>query len=160
MPTTQQRLFGALASVVITVGGAWVASQAHTGSQEQALTSFPDGLNLTFNGVRSDVGNIVVIVFADRAAFKAYDVTNAVAYRQVSARVGDVTVSFPSLTRGPYAVAAFHDADQNQDLNMEGEQPVEGYGTSGAVDRYDTPTFRKAALMQGNATIKMFYFSE
>jgi uncharacterized protein (DUF2141 family) len=157
MPSNKQRLIGALASIGITVGGAWIASATHSKLEDKALTSFSEGLSIIFDNIRNDTGNIVVMVFADRDAFKAYDITKAASYKEVPAQKGKVKVQFPDLTSGPYAVAAFHDEDKNQDLTMDGEWPTEGYATSGAVDAYDMPTFRKASLSKAHVSISMYY---
>lgn len=157
MPTNKQRIFGALASIGITVGGAWLASEAYTESESEPKAVFSEGISATFEGIRNATGNIVVMVFADRASFKIYDVEKAVGYKEVQAQPGTVKVAFPDLKTGPYAIAAFHDEDGNQDLNMNGEWPTEGYATSGAVDAYDTPTFRSATLRKSSVNITMHY---
>ena len=54
MPTNMQRLTGVLVSSGITVGGAWVASTAHSNTEDKTLTSFADGLNITVENVRND----------------------------------------------------------------------------------------------------------
>lgn len=157
MPTNKQRVIGALTSISFTIGGAWVASTIHTSAQLVAKTAFPKGVTATFENIRNSSGNIVVMVFADRDAFKLYDVNKAIGYRQVPANQGTVTVSFPELKHGPLAIAAFHDEDKNQNLNMNGEWPTEGYATSGAVDAYDTPTFRAASIRQNEVSVTMHY---
>ncbi|MEM7439892.1 MAG: DUF2141 domain-containing protein [Pseudomonadota bacterium] len=157
MPTNTQRVVGAIASIGITVGGAWLASKAHSDLASTAQAEFPNGVSLTFKNVRNAKGNIVVMVFDNRDAFKSYDYSRAVRYAEVAARHGDVAVTFPDLRTGPLAIAAFHDEDKDQDLNMEGDWPSEGYATSGALDAYDTPTFRGASLSNSDVTITMYY---
>ena len=157
MPTNKQRLFGAILSTGITVGGAWLASTSYSDSTNAANTTFSEGISATFSGIRNATGSIVVMVFADRASFKNYDIDNAVGYKEVQAVAGAVQVAFPDLKTGPYAIIAFHDEDGNQDLNMNGEWPTEGYATSGAVDAYDTPTFRSATLRKSSVNITMHY---
>ncbi|MEM9330830.1 MAG: DUF2141 domain-containing protein [Pseudomonadota bacterium] len=157
MPTNTQRFFGVLASIGITIGGAWLASTLHSQATHSALTSFPNGLSADFKNIRNSIGNIVVLVFSERNAYQAYDATKAVAYREVAAKAGELNVSFPDLKKGPYAIVAFHDEDKNQDLNMNGEWPTEGYATSGAIDAFDIPTFAKASVTQETTTIIMHY---
>lgn len=148
---------GVIVSISITVGGAWLASTAHSKTASEPRAVFEKGVSLVFNNVRNDTGNIVVIVFGDRDAFKAYDVNRAVAYKEVPAKKGSVRVGFPELKSGPYAVAAFHDEDGNQDLTMKSELPAEGYATSRAIDASDRPTFAAASLNKDNSAITMFY---
>ncbi len=157
MPTNTQRLVGAIASIGITVAGAWLASTAHSSTDEKSLSSFPDGLSITFDKIRNSTGNVVVMIFDDREAYKVYDATKAVGYQEVPAKQGSVSLQFKDLNTGPYVVVAFHDEDKNQDLNMDGEWPTEGYATSGAVDAYDIPTFRSATLNKAQVSITMFY---
>ncbi len=157
MPTNSQRIFGAVTSICTTVGGAWLASIAHSTPPGAATLSYPSGVTVTFENVRSDQGQVVVMVFKDRDAFKAYDVTQAVGYREAPARYGAVTVTFPDLRGGPYAIAAFHDEDSDQEFDLEGESPREGYATSGTSDAYDSPTFRRATIRDATVSAEMFY---
>ena len=156
MPSNSQRIFGAVASICITIGGAWLASQAYSKTDDASMT-YPSGVTVTFEGVRNAYGNIVVMVFSDRDSYKAYDVNQAVGYLETPARKGTVTAAFPDLTTGPYAIAAFHDEDGNQDLNMGDDWPLEGYATSGATDIYDTPTFRRATIRDAKVAVRMYY---
>ena len=157
MPTNTQRVLGAIASIGITFGGAWLASMAHSKSTVAPQIAFPNGVTATFKGVRNAKGNVVVMVFVDRESFKTYDVAKAVGYAEIPAQTGDVIAVFPNLREGPYAIVGFHDEDENQDLNMDGDWPTEGYATSGALDAYDTPTFRSAALGKSYGKIVMYY---
>ena len=97
------------------------------------------------------------MVFNDRDAFKAYDADQAVGYREAPARRGRVTITLPELQEGPYAITAFHDEDGDQEFDMDGEWPLEGYATSGASDAHDMPTFRQATIRSAAVTAKMFY---
>lgn len=157
MPSNSQRLYGAVASICITIGGAWLASQAHSVSSDAAVMSYPSGVSVTLEDVRNNRGNVVVMVFGDRDSYMAYDVKQAVGYLETPARQGTVRVSFPALKTGPYAIAAFHDEDSNQDFKMGDAWPLEGYATSGATDIYDTPTFRRATIRGAMVSMKMYY---
>ncbi|MGO1120977.1 DUF2141 domain-containing protein [Rhodovibrionaceae bacterium A322] len=158
MPSNSQRLFGVLASAALMVGGAWLASNLAPEAAQAGLEVPPGtSLEVTLTGVRNATGNLIVLVYDDRSAFNSYDPDGAVGYREVPARFGDVTIAFAELTEGPYAIAAFHDEDGNQDLTMAGDWPVEGYATSGAKDEYDLPTFSSAAIAQGKISIPLFY---
>ena len=61
MPTNKQRLFGAIISAGITVGGAWLASTSYSDSKSAANTNFSEGISATFSGIRNATGSIVVI---------------------------------------------------------------------------------------------------
>lgn len=159
MPSNAQRLFGVIASVAITVGGAWIASQIHSEPVFAETAPVANGLHVTFKDVRNNEGTIIVMVFADSAAYDSVDVTKVVGYKEKRAQTGQVQVSFPELKDGPYAVTAFHDENANQDLDMNGQLPLEGYATSGAADAYDMRSYEKAAVAMGNHIVQMHYLN-
>lgn len=154
----RRRFLSIAASVAITLGGAWLASQV------PALTSpkvephqTGEGLAVTLTGLRSASGQVVVLVFEDRQAFNRFDYRGAVGYRARAAVAGSLEINFPDLKAGPYAVTVFHDEDGDGDLTMAGQLPTEGYATSGALDAYDTPTFRQAAVARGSLRLNLNY---
>jgi len=158
MPTNRQRLIAAVASVAITVGGAWIASQVPSSPADAAGTEPSEaGLSVKIKGLRNDTGKVIVMVFDDGDAYEIEDYENAVAYQEVEARSGLNAFTFPKLKAGPYAIVAFHDENGDRDLNMDGETPTEGYATSGAIDAYDTPNFKRAAVPASEVTIDMHY---
>jgi len=157
MPSNSKRFFGALASIAITVGGAWLASHIHSRPAEASTTAKAESLQVTLRGVRNGRGNVIVMVFDNSAAYDSFDLSKAVGYQEEPAQEGHVTFRFPELSGGPYAVTAFHDENGNQDLDMTGQIPTEGYATSGASDAYDTPAFSKAAIASGSIAIQMVY---
>lgn len=160
MPTNRQRLTAVIASVAITLSGAWIASLVPSHAVTAASSaSSADRLSVTITGVRNDTGKVIVLVFDNRDAFKAYDYQRAAGYQEIAAAAGDVAVTFPQLTKGPYAVAAYHDENGNRDFDMDGQTPREGYATSGATDAYDAPTFARASMPVGKLSIKMHYLS-
>ena len=157
MPTNRQRVMGALTSVGITIGGAWLAGTINSRNGSEPQRYFENGIEITLNGIRNNIGKIIVIVFSEPDAFKAYDLTKTVGYREIPAHRDTVHVQFLELNSGPYAVVAFHDEDDNKDLNMLGNIPTEGYATSGALDAYDMPTFANASLKNDRAALTMNY---
>lgn len=157
MPSNSQRFFGVVASIAITVGGAWVASQINAQPAKAETTRVGTGLTVTFEGIRNDKGNIIVLVYDDPNAFRTYDLDGAAGFKELPARSEEVTVHFPDLTKGPYAVTAFHDENRNQDLDMNGDIPREGYATSGARDAFDEPSYARAAIASGAVSIQMHY---
>lgn len=158
MPTRLHSLIAIVASAAITVGGAWVASGMHANARRATSDGAVSAvLAVTVSGIRNTNGKIIVIVFDDRDAFKAFDVSKAVGYKALPAVMGRIVAQFTNLNRGPFAVAAFHDEDENQNLNMNGQIPSEGYATSGATDPSDMPTFRRASVSSGPVKIRMYY---
>lgn len=114
-------------------------------------------LDVTIEGVRSNAGKVLVFVFDNKAAYDAYDYTQAVGYAELDASTGPITYRFPDLTSGPYAIGLFHDENSNQNFDMQGEYPAEGYGTSRATSAYDDPSFSKASVEAGPVTIQVHY---
>jgi len=117
----------------------------------------PAGLTVHLDGVQDRGGKLVVIVFADEAAFAAYDVDRAVAYEEVAAKAGRTTLRMPWLRAGSFAVSVWHDANGNRALDMKGEWPTEGYGTSGRVGKWDTPAWSAAAVPPGEVAVRVHY---
>ncbi len=102
-------------------------------------------LVITVEGLRSQDGQLLVLVFDDAEAFPGKD--GRAAERRISPVDGErVTLRFDGLRRGTYAVTLVHDedADLELDTNLLGI-PKEGLGVSnnppGAF-----PTFRDAAF--------------
>ncbi|MEO1679554.1 MAG: DUF2141 domain-containing protein [Pseudomonadota bacterium] len=116
-----------------------------------------EGLTLTIENVRSDRGTVIVLVFDNARDFNRLDYLRAIGYADVPARRGDVEVSFPYLTKGPYAVFLFHDENGDQDLSFQGDRLLEGVGASGAPGPDDMPDFEEAAIRPGRATIPVHY---
>lgn len=105
-------------------------------------------LTLKLNGVRSDKGMIMALLLrADTAAGPAKPVGGA---RQAASQSG-VTLSFPDLAPGDYAVMLFHDENGNgqMDQNAFG-MPVEGYGFSNnAKASFGPPKFGEMKVTVG-----------
>ncbi|USG61104.1 DUF2141 domain-containing protein [Sneathiella marina] len=159
MPTNKQRIIGAIATIAITIGGAWMASQIP--SSAAGTTAAPKGvsnagLNIQINNVRNTKGKIVVIVFDNKAAYQSFDVEAAVGYLETDPKIGE-QASFPDLTQGPYVVFLFHDENGNRDLDIIDDTPTEGFATSGATDPYDPPSFEKASVYPGTNSLRMIY---
>ncbi|MEM8555165.1 MAG: DUF2141 domain-containing protein [Pseudomonadota bacterium] len=117
-----------------------------------------EGLKLTVENVRNDVGSIVVLVFDKARAFNNLAYRRAVDYADIPARPGKVTHRFPELTAGPYAVFLFHDENGDWDLNYDTERLLEGVGATGAPNPEDMPDFDAASVWPGEVTVKMHYY--
>ncbi|MEM9278957.1 MAG: DUF2141 domain-containing protein [Pseudomonadota bacterium] len=145
-------------TTIIFAGSAVAENLANLGNHAFANSSFSNGITLKINGIRNSKGNVVVLIFDNKNAYDSYDYNNAVGYEAVRSKKGSLTVKFPYLTKGPLAITAFHDEDGNEDLNMNGEIPEEGYAISGAKDASDLPTFKNASVSSEKVAIRMFYF--
>ena len=116
-----------------------------------------EGLAVAITQVRAAPGKLMIFVFDDQSAFDDGDYYSAAGYAEVAADTASLTVSFPELSSGPYAVSLFHDENSDGDFNMSGIYPLEGYGTSGARSRYDEPSFRRAATDARKIPVRMYY---
>lgn len=157
MPSNRQRFVAVVASAVITVGGAWLASMATAPAVSAAPKASAASLSVALEDVRNDQGKVIVLIFDDWAAYAAFDFAQAAGYREVDAAGGRLQMDFPDLDAGPYAVFAFHDENGNQDLDMDGQIPLEGYSVSGDGALYDEPTFDQAAVPAGRISMRMLY---
>ena len=148
-----------LVTLVLLVGGAWLSSLASGHGQIDSTLTQPNhgGLHVLISGTRNSTGNIVITVYDNADAYSRYDDEDIAAYTVVPASTDTMTIEFPGLTEGPYAVTIFHDEDSDAQFDMDGDYPVEGYGTSGARGAYDEPPFDRAAALPGAVLINMFY---
>ena len=161
-----------VATLAIVIGLGFIASQVpvstaaappevtEVGGANPVADAEVVGLEVVVEGIRNEKGRVIVAVFDDPMAFEAYDYDRAIGYGEIdvdTATQGTVRLPFPELTSGPYAVSLFHDENNDYDFNMDGEWPLEGYGTSGAKDAYDEPTFEEAAVDGGSVIVRMFY---
>ena len=115
------------------------------------------GLVVEITDVRNESGTVILVVFDDIDAFENYDYEGAKAYAELAAKSGTVQVRFPELGTGLYAVSAFHDENEDNEFNMDGMYPLEGYGTSGARGPYHEPTFGEASVGTGRVSVRMYY---
>lgn len=119
----------------------------------------PGSLSVSVVGVKNDVGRIIILIFDDPEAFDAWNYGRAVAYRELAAMPGVLKTTFSELSSGPFAVNIFHDEDGDYDLKMNGDLPQDGYGTSGAEEPYDVPSFSKASVIGRATQIRMHYLN-
>ena len=98
---------------------------------------------------RCTAGRFAVAVFREGGGFP--DADRAVASRTVRPEGAVTRVVFADLPPGRYAVAAFHDADENGRLTLWPiGLPREAYGFSNdARGRFGPPTFDSAAFTLG-----------
>ena len=102
-------------------------------------------LTVTVKGVKSADGNVMGAVY-DEAGFM--QLPKAKAGARVKAQPGSVTLVFHGLPAGRYAVATFHDANGDGQLNYNSLRvPTEGYGFSNdAQGSGGPPKFGQAAF--------------
>lgn len=98
----------------------------------------------------SDKGMVFFALFNRDKGFPV-DWTKAVRYGRCMPERGTAEVSFAGLVPGDYAVALYHDENENGvvDLNFLG-LPVEGWGVSNNV----RPTFRAPSFTESSVHIR------
>ncbi|UTW55211.1 DUF2141 domain-containing protein [Kordiimonas sp. SCSIO 12610] len=129
---------------------------AETGQQEN------NGLKIAINNVKAESGQLLLVVYNDMASFDAQDTKRAFASISVQANDKKQQIILSPVPNGKYAVALFHDANNNGVMDFKGEIPLEGYGTSGALRGLDQPSFNKAAVTvkdgMAHISVKLHYY--
>jgi uncharacterized protein (DUF2141 family) len=108
--------------------------------------AYAGDLVVTLEKVESAEGSVLVGVHTTSADFP--DDASRMAGQKQPAAAGKITVRFPGLPAGRYAIALFHDVDDDGKLssNMLGI-PTEGIGFSNnAVGSFGPPKFEAAAF--------------
>lgn len=122
------------------------------------LMSIEQGSLLTIKiiGVPSDRGNILVGVYNKKEGFRDEKFT----YKNLTVKAvkGTMTVSIPDLPNGNYAIAVFHDVNENNklDKNFLGI-PTEKYGFSNdAMGAFGPPDYEDCIVkVDGNKEISI-----
>ena len=117
----------------------------------------PSDVRVSFAGLQSSDGYLVIMLYDDPAAFASYS-EHAAAFAAVPARP-DAAISFQGLPEGSYAIRAFHDEDGDGDLAMDNGYPLEGYATSGANGRFDDPDFTDAITTSNESVLTLYYLN-
>lgn len=95
-------------------------------------TSYAAQVNLQVKGLRSDVGTVRIALYDNP---KAYDEEEGrVEGLDVSVEQATEGVTFQNLTAGNYAIALFHDEDEDNELDKWLFIPTEGYGFSKNIE--------------------------
>jgi uncharacterized protein (DUF2141 family) len=111
-------------------------------AQQDAAT-----LTVKLSNIGSEKGKIMLALFQQPEGFPFVH-QKAFRLQQVAARPGDLTVSFPQLPAGRYALAVYHDENADMKLNTNALGiPREGYGFSRNIrPKFSAPKFEEAAF--------------
>ncbi|QGZ30405.1 DUF2141 domain-containing protein [Stutzerimonas stutzeri] len=102
-------------------------------------------LEVTLSGLEHDNGQVAVAVYADPKTFRKDN--QAFATQKASAAKGTVTLVFSDVPAGRYAVLAYHDENDNGELDRRfGMIPTEGYGLSNNPKVIGPPSFEDSAF--------------
>ena len=130
---------------------------------DSADASFKGNLTLEVNGIQNQRGQVCVRLFSGSRGFP--DGATGKVTRQCS-KITDnsMTFTFKNLTSGSYAIAAFHDQNNDGKLNRNSVgMPTEGYAFSNnpAITRSGPPKYGETVfLLAGpntNLRIRMRY---
>lgn len=110
-----------------------------------APTAYAQELHVTLNGLEHDKGQVAVAVYADAKTFRKDD--QAFATQKAKAEKGAVTLAFSDVPPGRYAVLAYHDENDNGELDRRfGMIPTEGYGLSNNPKVMGPPSYEASAF--------------
>ena len=102
-------------------------------------------LKVDLEGVENSTGKVRFGLYNESRAFRKE--AQALKVVEVPAQKGTVSVEFPDLEPGWYAVMVYHDEDTNGRLNLLlGMYPTEGYGLSNNPSVFGKPTFEDSAF--------------
>jgi uncharacterized protein (DUF2141 family) len=96
----------------------------------QASANFDGNLNILINGLKSQKGQICLSLFYGSKGFPS---NGKRALKSECLKVTGIpqTVTFPNLKAGNYAIAIFHDVNEDGDINTNALGiPTEGFGFS------------------------------
>ncbi|MHC5933062.1 DUF2141 domain-containing protein [Nostoc sp.] len=128
-----------------------------------AKANFNGKLTIKIDGLKNQEGQVCTSLFASSQGFPSD--RDRVLQKQCS-KITDIalTITFENLKAGSYAVAVFHDQNNDRTLNINGLGiPKEGFGFSSNPEiRTRAPKFSEAAFLVAgpntNIQIQLKYF--
>lgn len=110
-----------------------------------AASADTHSLTVQLTGVREAKGLVQVELYRDAKSFRKTAAAERVI--KVPASQNMVEVHFDGVPSGTYAVMAFHDEDENGQLNKRfGMFPLEGYALSNDPEVMGPPAFKDSAF--------------
>ena len=114
-------------------------------------------LTVTISDIRNDAGYVLAAVYDNEASFLKPPLARvSVKFKAAS---GKASFALPDLPPGKYAIAAFHDENDNGKLDRNGlGVPTEGFGFSNdAHGAGGPPSFAAAAvsIADGNKSVRI-----
>ncbi len=102
-------------------------------------------LTVHIGAVRGERGKVHVELYNTPETFRKS--AKALRVLQVPALKDGVTVKFEGIVPGRYAILAFHDEDENGEMNKRfGMIPTEGYALSNDPQVFGPPAFKDSAF--------------
>lgn len=103
---------------------------------------FAAELLVTVDNIKDIQGSLYVSVYKDDAAFNTN--SNFVKREKVSVDKASIKIKLGDLPAGEYAVKAFHDVNDNGEMDFNGMLPAEPYGSSSKKSEMGPPSFSDA----------------
>ncbi|MEP3422065.1 MAG: DUF2141 domain-containing protein [Erythrobacter sp.] len=167
---------------IVIAAGSWAASKAsYVGSAvtnnapaqnprapsqiepapSASIVESPDRtIQISLSGIRNDKGAVYVALFDDEARYNSLDFSGAVRVQSEPAKPGSQQFTFEELPDGEYAVVVHHDENGNEEFDLSGDYPLEGYGTSGAINAEQVLSFEEASTPTQDIDIAVFYYGQ
>ena len=126
-----------------------------------AAAGEPTDLTVRVHGMRNSTGQVLCALFKGPTGFP--DGERAVQGRRAKVVSNQATCRFARLTPGVYAVAVFHDEDEDAEMDTVLGIPTEGFGFSNNAKpgMFGPPSFKEAAFRVSGGkralAIKMLY---
>lgn len=121
-------------------------------------------LAIEVTNVRGNEGRLVMALYGDAKSFANLDESEAYAAIAIRPNGNKSVVRLDTVAPGHYAVVLFHDANNNDEFDFKGDNPLEGFGVSGAKHAFDEPNFRQARVEVNPGaqavSVKMHYFRQ
>ena len=176
MPSNAMRLFGLVATTGMFVAGAWLAQEASSpetlaavikadreyyesqGQTPPSQVQVKGPLSVTLDGIRNSKGKVLVLAYDNKTAYENSDPEKVAGFIEAPAKQGSMTITFPDLNSGEFAVVVIHDENGNYDLDFNGLTPTEGVGVSNAFGSLDNPGFDRAKVKAGPVDVTVYYY--
>lgn len=95
-------------------------------------------VKVTIANILSDHGTILASLHTADTFMKGQGISDDA----ISAKKGEVTLTFKNVKPGTYAIMVLHDENENERMDYEANgMPKERYATTGTVELYGPPTF-------------------
>lgn len=135
--------------------GAFVAAAA----LPLLIGNTPGSLSVSVTGIKNTKGQLIACLWKEKSGFPTCAKSKSVVRKRLAISGGSMTVSFPNVAAGTYAVTIEHDEDGDGKLktNIIGI-PKEGVGVSNNPS--GIPSWSKAMVKvsgNGSITVKMRY---
>jgi uncharacterized protein (DUF2141 family) len=134
--------------IIITIGFL-LANHGHETLPVQADAS----VKVKVTGVSSEKGEVLAALFSSRQGFPG-DASAAYKVARATAANGTAMLEFSNIPRGSYAIALFHDTNNDGVLNTNALGiPKEGYGVSKNVKNlFSGPSYKQCVFQHTTET--------